>query len=743
MKCALAEIDDALSRGDTLAAEKLCVRLISRLRQDCDEALKAREKLAQIKLRSGDYTQAFRMLDELKAIATEVGNRALEGRCYLNLGTAHLRKGDYQISEEYYKAACHVFKWDVKDEKWLARGYANLGILLKARGAWGQALEDLEQAAEISSKAADEDDSCVINLASCILMRKLGRIERAWDVCVEGRRTADGIGHPCTCAYFLESSNICLLRHHVEMAKDYLRRGIHLALKRGYRREQVIGTEIEGDIAYEEGDMQEAGRAYREALDLALELAKRSDLIPEIRRRIALVELDSGHTEEAYKQAKQAVAVAREIDDKWELGVSLRVMGQVHLTDNEIGLAAEALEESIAVLAGLSSENYELGISEELLGRNLLKRGNVGDVIGSRDHLLKARQIFGYLGWAGHVTEVDRLLGRIEKDHGLFVVGVGYQGMDKTEEVVGKHGVDTARYGLITCDERIVGDIARWGGTEVRVLIEGETGVGKELVARALHALGRRRENRFVAVDCGALSETLADSELFGHVKGSFTGAHRDRVGLIEEADGGTLLLDEVGELSESLQTKLLRVLEEGKVRWVGENKARPVDMRLISATTRDLWVAVEEGSFRRDLYYRLKGVLIRVPALRERRGDIELLLDHFLKLQCEEQGKRVRLSHEAMRKLLAYEWPGNVRELKSVVEALVAASGDGARIDGEAVEGFLVNSGSKSDLRGRLEEVERAEIEKALSVCGGNKSKAAKMLGISRKTLYYRLSDR
>ena len=430
---------------------------------------------------------------------------------------------------------------------------------------------------------------------------------------------------------------------------------------------------------------------------------------------------------------------ARAVGDQWELGVSLRVLGEIYIADGKVGLGIEGFKESMSVLGNLSPDNYELAIATVVFGKALAVRRGTGDMSAARDSLIRARQIFGCLGWHIHVNEVDRLLGDIEMDHGLFTdneVGA----FRCREETAGKYGLDTAQYGLVTSDERIVGDLARWGGTDVRVLIEGETGVGKELVARTLHALGRRREHRFVAVDCGALSETLADSELFGHVKGSFTGALRDRVGLIEEADGGTLLLDEVGELSEMLQTKLLRVLEEGEVRRVGENKCRTVDIRVISATTKDLGRAVEESRFRRDLYYRLKGVLIRVPSLRERRGDIDLLLDHFLSTQSEMYGKKIRVSVKARRLLREHDWPGNVRELKSTVEALAACSEEKTVVTADSVEGLLGSPHCAAGHRCRLKEIERQEIERALSACGGNKSKAARMLGISRKTLYYRL---
>jgi two-component system response regulator HydG len=295
-------------------------------------------------------------------------------------------------------------------------------------------------------------------------------------------------------------------------------------------------------------------------------------------------------------------------------------------------------------------------------------------------------------------------------------------------------------YGIITSDKRIADDVTRWGQTDVRVLIEGDTGVGKELVARAMHAMSRRREERFVAVDCGALSESLAESELFGHAKGSFTGALRDRAGLIEEADGGTLFLDEVGELTEVLQAKLLRVLEEGAVRRVGENPLRAVNIRILSATTKDLWAEVEAGRFRRDLYYRLKGVVVRVPSLRERPGDVELLLDHFAGRYCEAYGRSVEIGDKARELFLEYEWPGNVRELRHVVEALVASGRDGEVIEADRAAEFLEATRSGSAPDGESSGVDREKMERALDASGGNKAEAARRLGISRKTLYRKM---
>jgi len=221
--------------------------------------------------------------------------------------------------------------------------------------------------------------------------------------------------------------------------------------------------------------------------------------------------------------------------------------------------------------------------------------------------------------------------------------------------------------------QRLYSDMERILDSEVPVLLEGESGTGKELVARALHFHGPRADKAFVVENCGALPDTLLESELFGHVKGAFTGATRDRKGRFEEADGGTLFLDEVGEMSEAMQSRLLRVLQEGEIRRVGDDRVRQVDVRVIAATNADLREAVAEGSFREDLYYRLRVLALRMPPLREREGDVRMLAEHYLALEASEASRPERsLSEPAVARLEAHRWPGNVRELRNAMRRLV-----------------------------------------------------------------------
>ena len=287
---------------------------------------------------------------------------------------------------------------------------------------------------------------------------------------------------------------------------------------------------------------------------------------------------------------------------------------------------------------------------------------------------------------------------------------------------------------------------ARVAGSDATVLIWGESGSGKELVARAIHQASPRAAGPFVAVDCGALSEGVLESELFGHAKGAFTGAQTARRGLFEEASGGTLLLDEVGNVSTKLQAQLLRVLQEGEIRPVGANEVVAVNVRVVAATNRDLAQAVQEGAFREDLFYRINVVTIRIPPLRERPEDIPLLAEHFVHKHG--RSEIASLSAEARELMTAYRWPGNVRELENVIARALALNPSGVILPEDlplhlrpASKLLTVRRPARPASpvwadRPALAVLERRYAELVLQECAGNKSRAADQLGIDRKTL-------
>ncbi len=302
-------------------------------------------------------------------------------------------------------------------------------------------------------------------------------------------------------------------------------------------------------------------------------------------------------------------------------------------------------------------------------------------------------------------------------------------------EIVGESDVMRAVLALL---DKIV-------ASDETVLIEGENGTGKELIAQAIHRNSRRQKGPFIAENVAAIPETLVESELFGHTRGSFTGADRDKRGLFEQADGGTLFLDEVGDMPLDVQKKLLRVLETREVRRVGGKDTIKVDVRIISATNRDLRRMVEENDYREDLFYRLRVLAIELPSLRERRGDVALLATHFLQSHAPKGGRGKQMTSAALKAMEAYHWPGNIRELQNEVRRLVTFAGDviheedlsdQVRQGPRAFAGVPGDSDEVRNLDQLVRQVEVDEIRKALALASNNKTKAAKMLGISRFTL-------
>ena len=357
---------------------------------------------------------------------------------------------------------------------------------------------------------------------------------------------------------------------------------------------------------------------------------------------------------------------------------------------------------------------------------------------------------YDYLTKPFKVDEINAVIGRALEKRALVAENAALR-----DQVAGR--VRMAQLlGRSKAMQRVFELIGKIHSTRTSVLITGESGTGKELVARALHTEGSRAGARFVAVNCGAIPEELMESELFGHVRGSFTGAVADRPGLVREADGGTLFLDEIGELSLGLQVKLLRVLQEKKVKPVGGTAELDVDVRVVAATNRELEDEVARGAFRQDLYYRLNVIEVRIPPLRQRREDIALLVDHFLKRHSKELGRTLTVSPAAMKLLEDYDFPGNVRELENVIERAVAlAPSDEIDVDDlprlriTGVRSVVEAATSAAaefppdgvDLDRLVAEYERAWVSRALDKAGGVRKRAAQLLGISFRSMRYRLA--
>jgi two-component system response regulator PilR (NtrC family) len=358
------------------------------------------------------------------------------------------------------------------------------------------------------------------------------------------------------------------------------------------------------------------------------------------------------------------------------------------------------------------------------------------------------RGAYDYLTKPFKIDEINAVIARAMEKRALVVENAALR-----DKVAGRYRLADL-LGKSREMQRVFELIGKIHSTKTNVLITGESGTGKELVARALHTEGNRSAQSFVAVNCGAIPDELMESELFGYVKGAFTGANTDKVGLFQQADHGTLFLDEIGELSLGLQVKLLRALQERKVKPVGSPTEVDIDVRVIAATNRDLEEEVAAGAFRSDLYYRLNVIEVRIPPLRQRREDITLLVDHFVRRYAVEQDKTIDgLSSAALAVLQDYDYPGNVRELENLIERAVTLTGD-PTIDIDvfptlkksvppsltaAVADEIPPDGI--DLDRVLHDYERSIVERALGQTGGVRKKAARLLGVSFRSLRYRLA--
>jgi DNA-binding NtrC family response regulator len=298
---------------------------------------------------------------------------------------------------------------------------------------------------------------------------------------------------------------------------------------------------------------------------------------------------------------------------------------------------------------------------------------------------------------------------------------------------------DTEMIGSSRSMIEIYKTISHVAPTDATVLIEGETGTGKELIARMIHRNSRRAQQPFVPVDCGSIAPSLLESELFGTLKGAYTGADRDRIGVFEAGNNGTVFLDEIGDIELGFQLKLLRFLQEREVRPLGSPRAKKVDVRVIAATNRDMQKMVDDGKFREDLWYRLNVVRLTVPPLCERPTDIPLLVHYFLKRYNERYNLDSRLAESGLKAMQEYSWPGNIRQLQHMMERLTILA-PGGRIDGAAVRQSIEQMDSRDSSSETLADTEADQIRRVLAATNGNKSRAAKILGIERKTLYRKL---
>jgi two-component system NtrC family response regulator len=735
------------------------VRTLSRERRSAIEA-----KAVACRLARGECQAALVQTRELLRDEERIGSASLRARLHVLEAKAHFALGRVEESRRAAEAGLRIA--DPADLRVSAQALGHLGIVAYREGDLAEARDLTEQALALYRRLADDENAAHMrnnlgliaknlcqwpvaiahleaalstyrhlglyaNTAPALLNLGVVHQKRGdWDRAAESYRECEQvlvrIDNDLHLAHVsIGLGNVARLQRRFAESETLLLSALERARRHNARREEVLALEFLGELDHDRGRPEAALGRYHEALTLAGRTAPEGDLVVELERRRAESLCALGRLDEADVACDRARRLARYTDDRLEHAVAHRVAGDIALARGRRPEAFERWDTAVSLLEGCG-ERYELAKSHVALGRTL------EDPRKARMHLFRACALFAELGAAAWLEQAELELQRVMGSYAAPLPA-------RTESVLGRRHRAPS---LVACSSgmRQVETLARRAAaTDLSVLITGETGTGKELIARTIHSQSPRASRPFLAVNCGALRADLALSQLFGHRKGAFTGAHAEGIGLVEAAHGGTLFLDEVGELPLDVQVTLLRFLESGEYLRLGETQVRRSDVRVIAATNRTLRGSEGERSFRRDLLYRLNEIEIRLPSLRERHEDIVPLSRHFLAFYGGLDGPRLSLDAEAV--LASYGWPGNVRELENVMKRIAALHTGSEAIGPEAVLPFL---GDATPVRSfgvpDVAQAERDAIVAAFHESRGNKSRTADLLGVSRKTLYARL---
>jgi len=730
---------------------------------------------ANIARRSGDLKGAISILRRFDDIDLSGVKPELLAEKYLIEGAVYYYLNNTTESDRRIELAIGMSA-RCGDERLRARVLALMGLLAGCRGIIRAAEDYFSRAGKISRSLGDLYGEACVQLNLSVLHCREGRLKKARKEAERARELFESVawkvGVVRSC---IALGNVWRLEGDLDSAARVYTVAIEMAEKYAGTREVVMAREGLGDVEVEKGDFDNAERMYLENLETGRGLARNSELVIGTLRRLGELYMRLGRQEEARGYLREALRCASNLSDSLEVALAIRGLADTYFDDGRRTKAICLYNKVFGLLRRIGAD-FELAKTHLFYAEVISSSGTDDiDIKGEEVHsstgdgprgealrnLLIAESIFKTIEVTSWVKRTRRLVDQVIKK--VEIPSLDFPNIAKRAKLVRIHysknffpykGFAVASKSMLEVLEQ-----ARFSaGFNRPVLITGETGTGKELVARLIHGLGRRAHKAFVAVNCAAIPDHLFESEFFGHRRGCFTGALTDRKGLFEEADGGTLFLDEVGELTTLQQVKFLRVLQEGKIRRVGENKERIVDVRIISATNRNIDEEVINKNFRDDFYFRINAERIHIPPLRERPEDIlAVMLLEFIgdgrdgySFSNEEDTYRnryIEIEEEALKKLQLYPWPGNVRELVTVVERVRAVSDGGiitldmiperirnwenSKVVTYSGTGELIPSGDGS----RIE-----RIKKVLSLCNGNKTAAARWLGISRGTLYKEL---
>lgn len=623
---------------------------------------------------SGEYNAARRELETSANLAQAAGAPTIHAAACRRLAFCQVKQASFLEAAAAYQEALQIYQ-DIGATRRIAQINFNLANMYCLLG-------DIEQAEKFAEASAPSGENGVQGIG---ITRR--RLLRAW---------------------------LQILKNEPDQAIEILNDILPQFSELNSQRDEALCHEFLGDAHRGTGDFEKAAQHYELGLELGRMVSVSSDVVLECLRKSAELMLDQGELADSLMRLRQALKLAQRTGDRFELACLLRLRGKLKHTRGQRAVASNFLEDAWHKFRGMGA---------------IVEANRTAEAMSSLLHLdgkAEEARVWSQLAGSKANPKTDE---RKAPPRGRKLSGE-----------LRTTAIQAREEGIISSDPRILNSFqlaVRAAGSHLPSLIMGETGSGKELFASTIHAYSQGRGS-FIPVNCAALPPDILDAELFGHSRGAFTGAFRDRAGLIEAAAGGTLFLDEIGEMGLAVQGRLLRAIELGEIRRLGESRPRKIATRFVAATHRNLEEMVRKGTFRADLFFRLKGIIIHVPPLRERAWDIDMLVDHFLSTAGRIYRRSINLTPEARERLRTHPWPGNVRELKSVIERLVSMNENAAVID---VHDLGIGEIRYSiSLEEHLEEEEKRRLIAILDSVQWNKSAAARILKLKRTTLLGKL---
>jgi DNA-binding NtrC family response regulator len=764
-KQALAEIrdleivrpagDSSAEAGELAYLGACALRKLGKLKEALGKAKKAYEilrktekhaRLAQIQhvmgiilSQLGEFKQAEIQLTDTASIYRRINDETGLADVYNDLARIAFFRSDYDRATEYVNDALDFCR-RTEDRKLAARLYGNLGTIMMLQDRWAEAEESL-----LSSLEANQALGVAIN----------------------------------ACRSLLSLGSLSIAARRLEKAREYLAKALDLITENSFLHELGIYHEYAGSLELAQGDSKGARDHFCEAVKIGEQTGPKSTIISQAYRLLAELQAEEGGYQEALASCEKSLQVSKDIGERIEEAVVYRILGRIYSQEGrQAGEVREYFERGAQMME-------EMGVKYELVKTYLdMSRCDAFDFREKMKFLGKAEDLASQLDPPYHLAKVHlgfaELYARSEepaaardflsKARGVFeqleesddlkALSALEMKVKQAPPAAGRISCKEASEGLsfdhIVTQDRTLLDILesvqQVKDLDVTILLEGDTGTGKDLLAKVIHCQSNRKDKRFVVANCAAFPETLLESELFGHKKGAFTGAVADKKGLLHEADGGTLYLDEIAEVPLPTQVKLLRAIEEKEIMRIGELKPGKVDFRVIAATNRDLDRMVQEGRFRSDLFYRLDVMRFKLPPLRKRPQDIPLLLEHFLRKHAFNGSGQTsdpipKVDPGIIKLFMGFHWPGNIRELENEVKKLLIASRGEKIIRLDHLDNNLEKfkngengSSNGSSLPEEQAQYEKERIERALGETNGVKTKAARLLGIDEARLRYKI---